>query len=100
MVAVLTQVAAAPPHRFAGGGYWEAMHGHMTGYHEVRVDGPGRRHYRLFCLLDNQAQGLGPLLVVISGADKPFRTTSGEDVYEGVRHLGDEYKARQPRSLA
>jgi hypothetical protein len=32
MAAVLTAVAAAPPHRFAGGGYWEAMHGEMTGY--------------------------------------------------------------------
>lgn len=100
MIAVLTQVAAAPPIRFAGGGYWEAMHGQMTGYHEVRVDGPGRRHYRLFCLLDSQAQGLGPLLVVIAGADKPFRTTFGEDVYRVVRNLGDEYKGRQPRSLA
>jgi hypothetical protein len=75
MVAVLTQVAAAPPHRFAGGGYWEAMHAHMAGYFEVRVDGPGRHHYRLFCLLDTAAQGLGPLLVIITGADKPFRTT-------------------------
>jgi hypothetical protein len=29
MRAVLTQVAAAPPKRFAGGGYWEAMKGDM-----------------------------------------------------------------------
>jgi hypothetical protein len=35
MAAVLTAVAAAPPHRFSGGGYWEAMHGEMTGYCEV-----------------------------------------------------------------
>jgi hypothetical protein len=40
MRAVLTQVAAAPPKRFAGGGYWEAMKGDMTGWFEVRVDGP------------------------------------------------------------
>ena len=31
MYAVLTAVAAAPPKRYAGGGYWEAMHGDMTG---------------------------------------------------------------------
>ena len=30
MIAVVTQVAAAPPKRFAGGGYWEAMKGDMT----------------------------------------------------------------------
>jgi hypothetical protein len=43
MRAVLTQVAAAPPKRFAGGGYWEAMKGAMTGWFEVRVDGSRRR---------------------------------------------------------
>jgi hypothetical protein len=52
MQSILTHVAAAPPKRFSGGGYWEAMHGEMTGWFEVRVDGPQRRHYRLFCLLD------------------------------------------------
>ena len=46
------QVAAAPPKRFAGGGYWEAMKGDMTGWFEVGVDGPRRHHYRLFCRLD------------------------------------------------
>jgi hypothetical protein len=35
MAAVLTAVANAPPHRFSGGGYWEAMQGEMTGYYEV-----------------------------------------------------------------
>jgi hypothetical protein len=49
MRAVLIQVAAAPPKRFAGGGYWEAMKDKMTGWFEVRVDGPHRHHFRLFC---------------------------------------------------
>ena len=57
MRAVLTQVAAAPPKRFAGGGYWEAMKGDMTGWFEVRVDGPRRHHYRLFCRPDYDAAG-------------------------------------------
>ena len=39
MAAVLRAVAEAPPNAFAGGGYWEAMHGTMAGYYEVRVDG-------------------------------------------------------------
>lgn len=99
MAAVLLQVAAAPPHRFAGGGYWEAMHGDMAGFHEVRVDGPRRHHYRLFCLLDTEALGDGPLLVVLAGADKPFQTTLSEATYAEVRRLGDEYRKRQPRSL-
>jgi hypothetical protein len=46
MRAVLAQDAPAPPKRFAGGGYWEAMKGDMTGWFEVRVDGPRRHHYR------------------------------------------------------
>jgi hypothetical protein len=44
MRAVLVAVAAAPPKRYAGGGYWEAMKDDMTGWFEVRVDGPQRRH--------------------------------------------------------
>jgi hypothetical protein len=98
--AVLVAVAAAPPKRFAGGGYWEAMKGDMSGWFEVRVDGPQRHHYRLFCRLDYDAIGHDkPLLVVIAGLDKPFRTTlSGAD-YAHVRALGDEYLARNPRSV-
>ncbi len=101
MRAVLTQVAAAPPKRFAGGGYWEAMKGEMTGWFEVRVDGPRRHHYRLFCRLDYQAEDRPkPLLVVICGLDKPFRTQLSDADYQHVRDLGIEYLRRNPRSLA
>lgn len=99
--AVLIAVAAAPPKRFAGGRYWEAMKGDMTGWHEVRVDGPGRHHYRLFCLLDYDAKGRDkPLLVVVTGMDKPFRTTFSSADYAAVKALGDEYRKRNPRSVA
>jgi hypothetical protein len=99
--AVLNAVAAAPPKRFAGGGAWEAMHGDMTGWFEARRDGPGRHHYRLFCLLDYEAQGLDkPLLVVVDGRDKPFRTELSQADYADIRALGEDYKRRTPRSLA
>lgn len=39
MRARLIAVAIAPPKRFAGGGYWEAMKGDMTGWFELRADG-------------------------------------------------------------
>jgi hypothetical protein len=101
MRAVLAQVAAAPPKRFAGGGYWEAMKGEMTGWFEVRVDGPRRHHYRLFCRLDYDARGRPkPLLAVICGLDKPFRTQLTDADYRHVRDLGEEYLRRNPRSLA
>jgi hypothetical protein len=100
MRAVLAAVAAAPPKRFAGGGYWEAMKGDMAGWFEVRVDGPRRHHYRLFCRLDYEAIGKEkPLLTVITGLDKPFRTVLTEEDYAGVRSLGEEYLARNPRSV-
>jgi hypothetical protein len=78
----------------------------MAGWFEVRVDGPkpgggkGRHHYRLYCLLDYEADDVEkPLLVVVTGLDKPFRTTlSGRD-YAAVRSLGCEYRARNPRSV-
>lgn len=103
MRAVLTEVAAAPPKRFAGGGYWEAMRGEMAGWFEVRVDGPGRHYYRLFCLLDYEALNSvsgKPFLVVVAGLDKPFRTVLSAADYAAVRKLGNEYLARNPRSIA
>lgn len=96
-------MAEAPPNAFAGGGYWEAMHGSMAGYYEVRVDGPDRRHYRLFCVLERDGARLGlggPSIVVISGMEKPFRTTFTERDYARVRLLGDEYRSRVPRSVS
>lgn len=100
MRAALIAVAAAPPKRFAGGGYWEAMKGDMAGWFELRADGPGRHHYRLFCLLDYEAKGREkPLLIVIDGRDKPFRTVLSERDYAEVRALGDEYRSRNPRSV-
>jgi hypothetical protein len=101
MNAVLIEVAAAPPHRFAGGGYWEAMHGAMAGWYEVRIDGPNRHHYRLSCLLDYDALNAdAPLLTVICGLDKPFRTQVSQADYARVLQLGTEYLGRNPRSIA
>ncbi|NYD42135.1 hypothetical protein [Nocardioides panaciterrulae] len=101
MRAALVAVATAPPKRFSGGGYWEAMKGEMSAWFELRIDGPRRHHYRLFCLLDYDAKGEGkPLLVVIDGRDKPFRTTLSDADYAAVRSLGDEFRGRNPRSLA
>ena len=76
------------------------MKGDMTGWYEVRVDGPRRHHYRLFCLLDYAAKGVEkPLLVVVAGLDKPFRTVLSPGDYEAVRDLGEEYLKRNPRSV-
>jgi len=98
--AVLIAVATAPPKRFAGGGYWEAMKGEMSGWFEVRIDGPKRHHYRLFCLLDYEAkEQQKPLLVVVDGRDKPFRTTLSQADYADVRSMGAEYLSRNPRSI-
>lgn len=102
LVAVVKAVADAPPPAFSGGGKWEAMHGEMNGFYEVRVDGPKRRHYRLFCVLerDGAKVGLGGAsLVLIDGKDKPFRTVLSNADYAQVRGLGREFLARTPRSI-
>lgn len=105
LVAVLRAVQAAPPPAFSGGGKWEAMHGTMAGYYEIRVTGPGRRHYRLFCMLDNgtpdQLAERGfqaPQIVVINGMVKPNAALFSEREYKkSVRDLGADYLARLPR---
>lgn len=102
MFAVLKAVAEAPPPSFSGGGYWEAMHDEMKGYYEIRVDGPNREHFRLFCLLEREGVNVGlhgASLVIITGMSKTFRTTFGSRDYAAVRKLGDEYKKRKPRSV-
>ncbi|TMQ16844.1 MAG: hypothetical protein E6J90_23180 [Deltaproteobacteria bacterium] len=102
LVAVVKAVADAPPPAFSGRGKWEAMHGDMNGFYEVRVDGPKRHHYRLFCVLEREGAkvGLGgPSLVVIAGKDKPFRTVLAAADYAEVRDLGREYLSHIPRSI-
>ncbi len=105
---MLEAVRAAPPPAFSGGGKWEAMHGSMGGYYEIRVTGPGRKHYRLFCLLDNGApeelaeRGFeGPQIVVVNGMVKAHMTEFSDVEYrKNVRDLGDDYLALLPRRIA
>ena len=108
ILAVLEAVRAAPPPAFSGGGKWEAMHGKMGGYYEIRVTGPARRHYRLFCILDNgskqelAARGFEtPQIVVINGMVKPNASLFSDAVYKKhVRALGDDYLSTLPRRIA
>lgn len=106
--AVLEAVRQAPPPQFSGGGKWEAMHGSMGGYHEIRVTGPARAQYRLFCRLENgtakelAARGFdGPQIAVITGMCKPNSTLFTDREYQKkVRALGDDYLAKLPRPIA
>lgn len=108
MLAVLDAVAGAPPPRFSGGGYWEAMRGEMQGYYEVRTQGPpNRTQYRLFCVLENGSKvelarrGLsGPALGVIVGMFKPWMTVFTKADYAAVRKAGDDHKTQYPRRVA
>lgn len=104
--AVLDAVAGAPPPQFSGGGKWEAMHGTMTGWREIRLTGPGREQFRLFCLLENGddeellRRGLRkPAIAVITGMRKPWRTKFSERDYGRVRKLGEDHRSNLPRRV-
>jgi hypothetical protein len=82
------------------------MHGMMTGWHEIRLTGPGREQFRLFCLLENAddqelvARGLRkPAITVITGMRKPWRTKFSERDYRRVRELGEEHRRNRPRRI-
>ncbi|MGH9055958.1 MAG: hypothetical protein ACRDYY_08880 [Acidimicrobiales bacterium] len=97
ILAVLDAVAEAPPPAFSGGGKWEAMHGEMSGYYEVRVRGnPAGQLYRVFCLLERQAEDLGgPSIVLVAAMSKrPGKKFSRAD-YADVKRMGDEFKKRR-----
>jgi hypothetical protein len=105
--AVLDAVAAAPPPQFSGGGKWEAMHGTMSGFYEIRLSGPRREQFRVFCLLENGTneelarRGLRrPAIAVITGMRKPWRTTFSDGDYRRVRELGTEHQQNHPRRIA
>lgn len=105
--AVLDAVAAAPPPQFSGGGKWEAMHGEMTGHYEIRLTGPGREQFRLFCLLENandeelRRRGLTkPAIAVLAGRRKPWRTVLSTADYRAVKKLGEDHKRQHPRRIA
>ena len=107
LLAVLIAVAKAPPPQFSGGGLWEAMHGDMAGYHEIRTQGPNREQFRLFCRLENgtedelSARGFaGPAIAVIGGLRKPWMTKFSHNDYQRVRDLGSAYLNQLPRSIA
>src|SRR5690606_27200950 len=92
--AILIAVATSPPHKFAGGGMWEAMHGDMRGWYEARKDFQ-RRHYRLFCLLDTKARSRAkPLLVVVDG-----REIDATD-YKKIRAPEERYRKTPPPPIA
>ena len=106
IVAVIDDVAQSPPHRYSGGRYWQAMRADMAGFYEVRCNGPGRTHYRLFCLIDHDAvdrDGIPspvPLLVIIDGDSKANAALFDDKVYNRVRRHGSEYRARnRPRPI-
>lgn len=93
--AVLEAVAAAPPPSFSGGGKWEAMHGDMAGYYEVRVQGGGMNH-RLFCVLQRDADDLGgSSIVCIDGLSKPPRTAAHPRDYKRVKRYGAEFQKKR-----
>lgn len=105
--AVLEAVRDAPPPQFSGGGYWEAMHGSMGGYYEIRLTGPSRRQYRLFCILDNgspnelRERGFDqPQIAVLAGRVKDSGTKFSDRDYASVRKLGREYLGQIPRRIA
>lgn len=100
LFAIIDSVAASPPPQFTGGGMWEAMHGEMSGYYEARTRGPDHRLYRVFCVLEREAPGLGgPSVVVLTGISKPVGTPFAKADYAAVRRLGEEYRRRIPRSV-
>lgn len=72
----------------------------MGGIYEVRVKGPDKRLYRVFCLLERAASGLeAPTLVVLTGMSKPNGTVFSDNEYRRIRRLRDEHVAQDPRRV-
>lgn len=80
---------------------WEAMGSSMKGHYEIRVTGPSREQFRLFCLLDRDGAGLpGPAIVAVTGMRKAHMTVFTDRDYAAVRALSADYRATTPRRIA
>ncbi len=82
------------------------MHGEMTGYYEIRLTGPGREQFRLFCLLENGSDAelhrrglVRPSIAVLDGRRKPWRATLTARDYRQIKQLGDDHKQQYPRRI-
>lgn len=90
ILAVVLAVRDAPPPAFRGGGKWEAMHGDMAGFYEIRVR-QGQLLHRLFCLLDRSTAV--PTLLLVSGGTKPNHTAMDPGVYADAIRLRNRWRA-------
>ncbi|MYE97849.1 MAG: hypothetical protein F4110_03395 [Acidimicrobiaceae bacterium] len=89
---MLDAVAEAPPPAFSGGGKWEAMHGDMAGFYEVRVQGGGMNH-RLLCLLARDADDLGgPSIICLGGLSKLRREKADPRDYRRIKGYREEFE--------
>lgn len=90
--AVLLAVAEGPPHKFRGGGYWEAMHGEMSGFHEIRILGKRNRLFRVICLskrnLNTQEQ-----IVVLAILQKSKGEKISTREYAKVKEIADSFRS-------
>lgn len=108
LYAIIVAVRDHPPYRFpTQTPMWSVMRDEkggldLGGIYEAR-DKHQNRLYRLFCLLDRRAPEHGveaPALVILSGDDKPVRTTMPKAVYRRVIGQRDRYWATSPRPVA
>ena len=73
----------------------------MGGRYEIRLTGPGREQFRLFCLLESGTgeemarRGLPrSAIVAMTGMLTPWRTVFAERDYQRVRELGTEHQRK------
>lgn len=98
ILAVLEAVRRAPPPAFSGGGKWEALHGTMGGYYEIRVTGPGRRHGR-----SSRRDALEQATIgwrCVRGWLRSVQFASCAPHYGRTRTTGGPVDTRQPASLS
>ncbi len=67
---------------FSGGGYWEAMHGEMSGYYEIRIRNQ-TLNYRFFCRSE------GSLLLIVCCLRKRVGTAFKPGDYAKVKGILD-----------
>lgn len=84
--AIVTAVRSSPLGTFSGGGYWEAMHGEMSGLFEIRFRGKRPWLNRFFCTV---IKDLGKI-TILAGVRKKDGEAIRLKTYAEIRLLSDE----------
>ena len=88
--AIIAAILVTGPSRFRPCANWLPMRGDLQGLFEIRFVGPGRRHHRVFCVIEKSKSG-DEILVLLDGDSKANGELFDLERYQRLTQIRDDY---------